>query len=182
MFVIKKAMTDIKNHDTSPSPALVIGLRNCACATRDVAIALPLNESIRQTHGMLAHTELAYLLGCFVHALKALSLHLKHVLLAFCSLGRRLRESFFGQDPLQREEARSRYAAPRANEAALDPRKPFTIGAKYHVALAALAKWWCCLFLTGGGAALRSGLVAGSLCGTLAERVSKRETRGPRAS
>jgi hypothetical protein len=34
-----------------------------------------------------------------------------------CSLGRRLSESFFGQGPLQREEARSRYAAPRANEA-----------------------------------------------------------------
>jgi hypothetical protein len=54
------------------------------------------------------------LLACFVRALKALSLHLKHVLLAFCSLGRRQSESFFGQDPLQREEARSRYAAPRA--------------------------------------------------------------------
>jgi hypothetical protein len=44
-------------------------------------------------------TELAYLLACFVRALKALSLHLKHVLLALCSLGRRLSESFFGQDP-----------------------------------------------------------------------------------
>jgi hypothetical protein len=38
----KKTMTDIKNHDTSPSPTLVIGLRNRACATRDLAIALPL--------------------------------------------------------------------------------------------------------------------------------------------
>jgi hypothetical protein len=37
-----------------------------------------------------AHTELAYLLACFVRALKALSLHLKHVLPASCcSFGRR---------------------------------------------------------------------------------------------
>ena len=48
-------MTDIKNHDTGPSPALVIGLRNRACVTRDLAIALAALESIRQTHGMPIH-------------------------------------------------------------------------------------------------------------------------------
>jgi hypothetical protein len=42
----KKTMTDIKNHDTSPSPLalMVVGLRNRACATRDLASALPLKD------------------------------------------------------------------------------------------------------------------------------------------
>jgi hypothetical protein len=109
MFVIIKTMTDIKNHDTSPSPALVIGLRNRACATRDLAIALPLKAQDRHTACSYRAGLFAGLLSALFAPLKALSLHLKHVLLAFCSLGRRLSESFFGQDPLQREEARSRY-------------------------------------------------------------------------
>jgi hypothetical protein len=91
---------------------------HCLCHTQhDVPNKVPRHGTWHKTDTRHARTELAYLLACFVRALKALLLHLEHVLLAFCSLGRRLSESFFGQGPLQREEARSRYAAPRANGA-----------------------------------------------------------------
>jgi hypothetical protein len=53
----------------------------------------------------MLHTELAGLFaGLLCSRVESPFLHLKHVLLAFCSLGRRLSESFFGQDPLQRDE------------------------------------------------------------------------------
>jgi hypothetical protein len=96
--------------------------------------------------------ELAYLLACFVRALKALSLHLKRVLLAFCHVllawptPKRilLRPRSFaargGAIPVR---------SPPANEVSrrVSPHESHSpVGAKYHVALAALAKWWCCLF------------------------------------
>jgi hypothetical protein len=163
-------MTDIKNHDTGPSPALVIGLRNRACVTRDLAIALAALESIRQTHGMPIHRA-----GLFAGLL--------------CS---RVESPFIAS---QTRVVGVLLAWPALSESLLRPRSLAAQGGAIpvrsfrisnHESHSTLAPNIMSLWLrlhSGGGVVvwfglavelLRSGLAAGSLCDTLAERVSKR--------